>query len=254
MPRQYSFYFQTAPASILRSQVHPDKQPRAYRFFERPTYENAISILGVLEKRFDENTAGSYAFSSAWPPPPPPPFPPNREDSPTPASFVYDNGTGRLDPGLVRDQGLPPHVKTTEQFATFIKSRNSRGDRSPVSSSHYSMDSPVSAIPPYRSIHRPNIVQSGSFEFSRPSRHNARTEQNSTMFGARRKYDARPVFCILPGTTRKHKYEGFWLGRATMRKIPTEAVKDRKRWVGKQREGGNNENKDVVETSGWYDD
>lgn len=194
-------------------------------------------------------TVGSHTFSptrsSALRPPRP-----NRDETATLASLSYDNGTGRLDPQLIEDQGFPHQVKTTAQLADFIRSRSQDEPFPDSSSSRYSTDSQLPVIFPPRESSLP----SKSFDLqSQISHHTAKMPFNPTVVGMRNRYgNVRPVVRILPGTQRKHQYEGYWLRRNTMRKEPVEVEeKSRIHWWSKKETVTQDS---YVETSGWYDD
>ncbi|OAP65385.1 hypothetical protein AYL99_01357 [Fonsecaea erecta] len=201
-------------------------------------------------------TATSFDFWPSGPrgprpsPPPPPPAPPmartvpDRGDAATPASFSYDNGTGRLHASLVREQGLPPHVRTTEQLADFIKSRQGALSNAPPSSS-------ILRVPQTPSCH---YSSSATRTFYHPPSSTGSYERIRFVAGIRHRYGgAPPVSRILPGATRAHKYEGFWLRRGTTRKA--DAERQQKRGGSKKSSSSSFSNKDNhVETSGWYDD
>ncbi|EXJ73632.1 uncharacterized protein A1O5_03394 [Cladophialophora psammophila CBS 110553] len=227
-------------------------------------------------------TAASYDFrpSGPLPPPPPPPPPPgakalDRNDSLTSVSICYDNGTGRLHDSFVQQQDLPPHVRTTEQLAEFIRNRShsdeyrdeaggnpfSSSPPSPFpcsrvwSSSHYSTDSTPAgagaASPFYRHA-------SDAYERLRPATASSGTSTTTTkaaahpvvVAGVRHRYVAQPaVVRVLPGSTRAHAYQGFWLGRGTMRKTEAETKGSTKSWRAKK------EGKDKhAASSSWFDD
>ncbi|EXJ60278.1 hypothetical protein A1O7_04430 [Cladophialophora yegresii CBS 114405] len=197
-------------------------------------------------------TANSYDFRpsprqpSRSPPPPIAPRPaPSRNDTPL-LECSYDNGTGRLDPRLAREQGLPATIQTTDQLADFIKTRYQEQTYSwsPSLASQYSYvpDSPATGL--YRRASRRG---------SRPSFQSTRTTSNPIVAGLRNKYATPPVDCVLPGATRRHKYEGFWLARGTMRKTEADMKDRNKRWKKAREERPASSNGPYVETSGWYD-
>jgi hypothetical protein len=152
------------------------------------------------------------------PPRPPPLLIPSRLDTATPASFTYDNGTGKLDPELVHSQGFPASVTTTDQLAAYMRSRRYDQARPSVEyspsqySSHYSQQwpsySPVATPRPAApTIHRAAM----SLDLPRP--HAVRAVSNPIMSGMQRRYIQQPVVRVLPGATRENQYEGFWLRR-----------------------------------------
>ncbi|KIW89361.1 uncharacterized protein Z519_10215 [Cladophialophora bantiana CBS 173.52] len=225
-------------------------------------------------------TAASYDFRPNGPPPAPPGAKVlNRNDSLASASICYDNGTGRLHDSFVQQQGLPPHVRTTEQLAEFIRNRShsdayrdeaggnpfSSAPLSPLpcsrvwSSSHYSTDSSPAgagaASPFYRQA-------SDAYERLRPATATASVYSGTAtattkgaahpvvVAGIRHRYVARPaVVRVLPGSTRAHEYQGFWLARGTMRKTEAETKGSTKSWRRKK------EGKDKhAQSSSWFDD
>ncbi len=216
-------------------------------------------------------------------PPPPPATVPKRNDTTSPASFAYDNGYGSLDHRLIEEQQIPPHIRTTDQLADFIRSRRQDdNDRSSISSSHYSTGgstfissadsaryttfsvqanpyelprpgsqrsrmAPDSYVPP-----RPSV----SYMLPRPGPHITRVTSNPMIAGLSRRYVSSPVVRVLPGTTRKHPYQGYWVSRGTMRKVPEAPDVNN---CGKRKRKGKKtksaaEKGQYVETSGWYDD
>lgn len=195
-------------------------------------------------------TAGSYDFHSSRPPQPSPPLPPipNRYDTSTPASFAYDNGTGRVDSRLLQDQRLPFPVSTTDELAAFIRNRSPNGS-SPISSSQYSMDSRFQDLFPGDAGR-----QERSFGCSRSGLKNANVPFNPAVAGISRRYVAQPVVYLLRGTTRTHDYEGHWLRRGTLRRVPDEDIaRSRKLWWRNTKEEAEMAGR-YAETSGWYDD
>ncbi|OCT52921.1 hypothetical protein CLCR_10782 [Cladophialophora carrionii] len=184
----------------------------------------------------------------------PPPLPrpaPSRNDGPL-LECHYDNGTGQLDPRLVREHGLPATVQTTDQLADFIKTRyqGQTNSWSPSVALHYSFTPDSPAIGLYR---RASGRASLSSQHPRPSFQSTRTSSNPIVAGLRNKYATPPVAYVLPGAARRHKYEGFWLARGTMRKTEAD-MKDRNKWWKKAKEERPaSSNSPYVETSGWYD-
>ncbi|KIW68943.1 hypothetical protein PV04_04854 [Phialophora macrospora] len=164
----------------------------------------------------------------------------------------YDNGTGLLDPRLVREQGLPASVKTTDDLANFIRNRrpSQTYPASPTAASRYSYIIDSAATGPYRSA---PARASLSSQRPRPSFQSTRATSNPFVAGLRNKYATPAVAYVLPGATRQHKYEGFWLAHGTMRKTEAD-MKDRKKWWKKAKEERpSSSNAPYVETSGWYD-
>ncbi|KIY03115.1 uncharacterized protein Z520_01582 [Fonsecaea multimorphosa CBS 102226] len=169
------------------------------------------------------------------PPPPPPPLPsmmmaplpePDRDAPATPASICYDNGTGRLHASLVQERGLPPYVQTTEQLAAFIKSQ-SRGQQQQHRDDQLSgsPNAPPSSFSPvgrsasvYSSSARGTFYHhsSGSYERLLRPAPVAAVADPFMVAAMRHRYGARPAVArILPGATRTHEYQGFWLRRGT---------------------------------------
>lgn len=187
-------------------------------------------------------TAHGFSIAPRVPPAP------GRNNFPTPASFVYDNGTGMLDPQLLQAEGLPMHFKTTDQLAEFIRNR----DSSSGSSSHYSTNSSVySQAQPYAP--RTFSVQSNPYHLPRPASHSVRAMTNPMVTGISRRYVVQPVVHMLPGATKKHEFEGYWLRRGTLRQVSGEGGKNRKDRRQKAK-GEAEQDRSYVETSGWYDD
>jgi len=196
----------------------------------------------------------------AAPPPPPPLAIPSRYENHTPA---YDNGTGRLDPSLVREHGLPLSVQTTEGLTNFIKHRSQeRTSRpAPMSPSTYGANSPMTPVRCSEDSWTP------SYTSSPPRRSFSTRVSNPATAGLRRRYgNAAPVGRLLPGSTRKHKHQGFWLRRRTVRdaepalpvtsQMSVERKKStNKKWWRKTRdERPASENRPQArETSEWYD-
>lgn len=216
------------------------------------------------------STANSYDFRSSYsmpptplpPPPPQHPWIPDREDTATPASFTYDNGTGILDPRLVRENDLPSDVRTAAQLAHFIKYRRPRkgepepANLSPTACSRYSytITCPPSPAGPRRSSS--TRVSAPREASRRPTRtYVIKAGANPAIVsGLRTKYAGAPVGRILPGSTRKHEHQGFWLRRRTMRKVDADQ-KDRKKGRAKseqKRPTTADGPAPYVETSGWY--
>lgn len=201
-----------------------------------------------------------------------------------PPSPIYDNGTGELDPQLIRDNRLPSHVKTTKDLYEYQKSRRSQqvsqsgsyrsGDGgSMYSASSYSdRDSVASYTPGRNPTGRPATVTQSfdmprplnirkpepvSFETPRPEVH--MTPAKPMVRGLRSLYTARAVSHVLPGATRKSPYEGHYLHRGTLRGIPGETAESRGWWrrkkkATKEAAAGTPTEASNVETSGWYSD
>jgi len=198
------------------------------------------------------STHNSYDFRPSQPVryPPPPPVPAEPQ-----CSVFFDNGTGRIDPNLAIEQGLPPSVQTTDELAEYIKARTHERSyaysRPQTSASQYLYRPDSHAT----SLHRSDSGH-GSFAYEPPRSRaytNSRANALPSVAGLRNKYATKPIARVLPGTTRKHKYEGFWLARGTMRK--TEADLDnRKKWKkAKDARPPTASSGTYVETSGWYD-
>ncbi|KAK5205836.1 hypothetical protein LTR99_008735 [Exophiala xenobiotica] len=209
----------------------------------------------------------------------------------TRASIAYDNGHGSLDHRLIEEQHLPPHIRTTDQLADFVRSRgrgqdqdqdDSANDRSSISSSHYSTGSSTFissadstaryttfSVPPnpYDELPRPGTSQSSYYAPPRPSAfplHNGRvitSNPNPMIAGLGRRYVSTPVVRVLPGTTRKHPFQGYWVNRGTIRKVQETQTPESVNNSGKHKGRGKGkktksatEKYQYVETSGWYED
>ncbi|KAJ4510723.1 hypothetical protein HRR81_004005 [Exophiala dermatitidis] len=177
----------------------------------------------------------------------------DRTATATTASFVYDNGTGRLDPRLVQEQGLPSCVKTTDQLAAYLR-LHGHAEWSPVSSSHYSTDFTVPSRS--HSLHHTKQSLRGPPTNITPSyAYYGGVSSNALIAGLSRRFVAPTIVHTLPGTTRKHEKEGYWLARGTLRRVPAERSSrtGKGRWK-KSKEAAIDSGKKFVETSGWYDD
>jgi hypothetical protein len=213
--------------------------------------------------------------------PPPPLFIPDPH-----ASFRYDNGTGRLDPALIREQNLPPWVQTTDQLAEFIKaqqqekeersstySRQQSSRRPPTATSQHtrpptavSQHSQHSYVSGHTTLGRSDSGYSARSAHNASFRYNTRAQHVPAVPGIRSKYAVQPIARILPGTTRKHKYEGFWLARGTVRKTgsdklarkqsikSTHARQESKASTSYPPSAYRGPREAYRETSGWYDD
>jgi len=188
---------------------------------------------------------------------------PDHSSSSSPPSFVYDNGTGKLDSSFIHDQGLPAHVRTTDQLADFIRWRSQVNTSSPVSPSIYSTRSSafVSRSDSRDHGRASSVRQSASNNLPRPHAHphprdmGAMRAADPMIAGLGRRFAAKPVTCVLPGAVRRNQYEGFWLRRGTMRDLPAEAeATNRRRWWKKPKEAEVKTDGRFVDSSGWYDD
>jgi hypothetical protein len=189
-------------------------------------------------------TANSYDFRH-YQPQPPVPIPIRNH----PVSIVYDNGTGLLDPRLVQDHGLPATVQTTDQLAEFLRHRNP---------AHLQVPSPTEASQ-YSDSEDLLYAGHSHSSFEHPSLHRQQfrytTYTMPTSVAGYRGRSASPVISrVLPGTTRKHQYEGFWLSRRALRKSKAD-LKACTRWWKRAKEERPSSSNDgtYVETSGWYD-
>ena len=185
-------------------------------------------------------SANSYDFRHYSPGPPPLPPVPSHADTRTFAKISYDNGTGYLDPRLIQQKGLPPSIKTTDQLAEYLRRRNQGQKRapSPGSSSQHSQ----STGPPSERLGVPQPLRTRNYAVRGPS-------GSTTASGHRGRYEASVVARVLPGTTRKHPYEGFWLSRGTVKK-PERNLKWRRKVAAVERPA--TAAGAYVETSGWY--
>ncbi|KIW75260.1 hypothetical protein Z517_12034 [Fonsecaea pedrosoi CBS 271.37] len=176
---------------------------------------------------------------------------PDRTDTPAPASIYYDNGTGVLHANFVRDQGLPPHVRTTAQLAEFIRMREDSsngledGGAAPPASffstsssscySSHSSSSSSNSNPP-----SPSQSTGPMYHHGPASRSHERIRVTAAAAAAagiliRHHHVARPIVRVrvLPGATRTYRYQGFWLRRGTMRKTNNSETES-----GKKEKGG----------------
>lgn len=225
-------------------------------------------------------------------PPRVPPLPPTvpvrpatRPENGLPPTPRYDNGTGALDPQLIRENQLPSHVKTAKELYDYQKLRNSQqvnqskphhsGQVSSVYSGSSSYSERYSLASSYRPIRdssvrshaqaqsfdmprplEPRRPAAMSFELPRPQGHKTPTPANPMIRGLRNVYTIRAISHVLPGATRKNPYEGHYLHRGTLREIPGETAK--RGWWRKKKSKKEIANTPVeasnVETSGWYSD
>jgi hypothetical protein len=152
----------------------------------------------------------------------------------------------------VREQGLPASVKTTDDLADFIRNRrlSQAHPSSPTAASRYSytIDSAATGL-----SRRASGRASLSSRHPRPSFQSTRTTPHPFVAGLRNKYATPPVAHVLPGATRQHKYEGFWLARGTMRKTEADMKARSKWWKKTKEERPSSTTGPYVETSGWYD-
>ncbi|OAG34736.1 hypothetical protein AYO21_11084 [Fonsecaea monophora] len=182
---------------------------------------------------------------------------PDRTDTPAPASIYYDNGTGVLHANFVRDQSLPPHVRTTAQLAEFIRTREDsssgledRGVAPPPasffstsSSSCYSSHSSSSSSSSNSNPPSPSQSTGPMYHHAPVSRSHERIRVTAAAAAAaagilmRHHHVARPTVRVrvLPGATRTHRYQGFWLRRGTMRKTNNSETESGKEKGGKKR-------------------
>ncbi|KAL6252324.1 hypothetical protein RBB50_000042 [Rhinocladiella similis] len=192
---------------------------------------------------------------------------PERNATASPVSFTYDNGYGRIESQLVQEQHLPSNIKTTAQLVEFIRSRNQGNNRASSSSSHYSTESTfVSSITPsdsriygaqgnpYELLRRAphdSRMPPSSFISLRPDSQASRVVSNPLMTGFSRRYVSAPVLRVLPGTNRKHEYQGYWLTKGTMRRLEALKTTTGQHKERKTKSLGRDHH---TETSGWYDD
>ncbi|KAK5049563.1 hypothetical protein LTR84_004492 [Exophiala bonariae] len=190
---------------------------------------------------------------------------PSALDSPS-----YDNGTGALDPQFIRENRLPSHVKTARDLYAYQKQRDAQQLLSPSAairnfgqagslyseSSYFERDSYNS----YSSWSGRSSAQGQSCEISRPL--NVRgpavkslVHADPMVRGLRGLYAMRAFPRVLPGARRVTPYEGYWLHRGTLRKIPGEKAGKGVWWKKKQQKTPAKEaTNSSVETSGWYSD
>jgi hypothetical protein len=225
-------------------------------------------------------------------PPPVPRLPPkvpgrspSRLERVSPLSPRYDNGTGELDPQLIRDNRLPSHVKTTKDLYEHQKVRRSQqvnqsdsrrsGEVGSIySASSYSNRDSVASYRPGREptgrpatltqsfdVPRPlNIRKPGAVSLEIPRSKVHMTPANPMIRGLRSMYTARAVSHVLPGATRRNRYAGYYLHRGTLRDIPGETAESRGWWKKKKKKAtkgaaaGTPAAVSNVETSGWYSD
>ncbi|KAH0845781.1 hypothetical protein FOPE_12166 [Fonsecaea pedrosoi] len=179
---------------------------------------------------------------------------PDRTDTPAPASIYYDNGTGVLHADFVRDQSLPPHVRTTAQLAEFIRTREDSssgledGGAAPPPASFFSTSS-SSCYSSHSSSSSSNSNPPSPSQSTGPMYHHApvsRSHERIRVTAAaaaaagilmRHHHVARPTVRVrvLPGATRTHRYQGFWLRRGTMRKTNNSETESGKEKGGKKR-------------------
>ncbi|KEF53750.1 uncharacterized protein A1O9_10151 [Exophiala aquamarina CBS 119918] len=207
----------------------------------------------------------------------------SRPERGLPQSPRYDNGTGALDPQLIRDNQLPPHVKTARDLYEYQKLRHSQQVEQ-SGPSHSGQVSPVDSGSSYSERHslalsyRPSQESSGrsiaqsfdiprslasrrpaatSFEIPRPQVHKTPRSANPMIRGLRNVYTIQAVSHILPGATQKNPYEGHYLLRGTLRDIPGEPAEKSGWWRKKnsKKEAASAPVRAInIETSGWYSD
>lgn len=158
------------------------------------------------------------------------------------------SGTRRPDHRIVQEASLPPTARTMDQLADSIRNRNQQQNRvsSTSTSSRYSTDSNVGlhcSDPGY-------ALSYGPAPLPVPRPQPSRTTYNPIV--ARHRRAAAPVDVILPGTTRSHKYEGFWLIRGTMRKTEADMSARDKWWKKTKEERPSSADGPYEEKSGWF--
>ncbi|KIW43437.1 hypothetical protein, variant [Exophiala oligosperma] len=233
-------------------------------FFSRRNKPESTPIVGEYSPPRPDTA------DSSFPRPRPRPAPgtlPDRYATGSPVSFTYDNGYGRIESQLIQEQHLPSNIKTTEQLVEFIRARDQDNNRVSSASSHYSTESTfVSSVTPNDS--RSYSIQGNPYEMLRPAPQNSRVApssfasprpgpqasrvvSNPLLTGFSRRYVSAPVLRVLPGTTRKHEYQGYWLAKGTMRRLEILKTKTGKHKERKTKSVGQDH---YAETSGWYDD
>ncbi|OAL22171.1 hypothetical protein AYO20_11212 [Fonsecaea nubica] len=216
----------------------------------------------VSEYTYDVGESKSKSNSSGLPLPAPPsaasqrggPRRPDWTDTPAPASIYYDNGTGVLHANFVRDQSLPPHVRTTAQLAEFIRTRKDsssgleEGGAAPPpasffstsSSSCYSSHSSSSSSSSNSNPPSPSQSTGPMYHHAPASRSCERIRVTAAAAAGilmRYHHVARPIVRVrvLPGATRTHRYQGFWLRRGTMRKSNNAETESGKKEKGEKK-------------------
>ncbi|KIW11547.1 hypothetical protein PV08_10848 [Exophiala spinifera] len=190
---------------------------------------------------------------------------PGRSAAVSPVSFTYDNGYGRVESQLLQEHHLPSNIKTTDQLVEFIRSRDRDNNHTSSSSRCSSESTFVSNIAPsdawtynapgnsddvLRPASQDSRIPPSPFISPRPGRLTSRVVSNLLTTGFSRRYVSAPDLRVLPGATRKHNYQGYWLKKGTMRTLESPKTKAGKLKESKTKSVGRER---YVETSGWYD-
>ena len=203
------------------------------------------------------------------------------------ASPTYDNGTGLIDPRLVNEHGMPASVKTVAEFVRRNSQRQTRvaaqtaetqsSSRTAESraSSRTAVSSNTAASSRMAAIRASTRTAGSTYSYTidstgvyrresgyasnspfppRVSSLHQRAYKPAPVSGASKRYETPATERVLPGTTRKHAFEGHWLARLTLKK-PKIALKTPSRWSSKKpkQERPPPSTGPYVETSGWYD-